>query len=507
MTLTPSLTPRVSASFRQSFAWLCNAIMALFVARSRAHRPLTVCEVCLKHLRASPKPTTSYLRFLSVATRPPAPRRIFDSETAASSISRARSREHSSAAAPNESSAATDNATNGAFLSQGPIAALSLPPEARCARLDNRRLIAVSGPDAAKFLQGLVTNNVDPQARAPFYAAFLDARGRMLHDVFVWTYPDLHRQKEMIGTKGAGEWACYIEVQESEVGALAKHLKRHKLRSKVDIKVVEDESTDTTLQVWAIWGGHKALEAISDQFEVITTMKDPRFILDNKPKNPSEQPTMDRALLIPKQQSAQVAGHYEEYTRLRYSYGVVEGDEIPKETHPTNKGSSLPMEYNVDISQGIDFKKGCYVGQELTIRTKHTGVVRKRVLPVALSKADARQAEFESSQQVPKLVEGFNLDPVEFESSDIKQLDENGQIKKGRATGKIISVAGNLGLALCRLEMMTPMKVSAEGGSWKPGMEFAIANAKGEVVKLKPFLRDEWVARVRDLWDRKRERI
>jgi folate-binding protein YgfZ len=326
----------------------------------------------------------------------------------------------------------------------------------------------------------------------------------MLHDVFVWTHSDLHHQKEMIGAKGAGEWACYIEVDEAETSTLVKHLKRHRLRSKVDIRLV-DEGQEA--QVCAIWGGNEALEAVSGQFQVLAKLEDPRFVFPRTSQDTSDCKNMVRALVRPTDAPTQSSGHPEEYTRLRYTYGVIEGGEIPKETLPSNKGNSLPMEYNVDISQGIDFKKGCYVGQELTIRTKHTGVVRKRILPVALFHANAPLHEPHSSDQIPTLATDSHLDPSRFESADIKQLDDTGKIKKGRATGKLISVAGNLGLALCRLEMMTPMKVSAEGGSWKPGVEFGIEDGEGEVVRVRPFLRDEWVARVRDMWDKKRERI
>lgn len=483
--------------------------MASLFARSRPRKPSTICEACFTCLGVPRKPATASLRYLSTASRPVAARHALDSEAAGSITTKAQLRNYSSAGGAGSistrgSETGADKSENGAFLTRGSISAAVIPPEAQYARLVDRRLIALSGPDTAKFLQGLVTNNVDPQRVTPFYAAFLDARGRMLHDVFVWTHSDLHHQKEMIGAKGTGEWACYVEVDEAETSTLVKHLKRHRLRSKVDIRLV-DEGQEA--QVCAIWGGNEALEAVSGQSQVLAKLEDPRFIFHHTSQDTSDCKNMVRALVRPTDVPTQSSGHPEEYTRLRYTHGVIEGGEIPKETLPSNKGNSLPMEYNVDISQGIDFKKGCYVGQELTIRTKHTGVVRKRILPVALSHANVPLQEPHSSDQIPTLVTDFTLDPSRFESADIKQLDDAGKIKKGRATGKLISVAGNLGLALCRLEMMTPMKVSAEGGSWKPGVEFGIEDGRGEVVRVRPFLRDEWVARVRDMWDKKRERI
>ena len=63
-----------------------------------------------------------------------------------------------------------------------------------------------------------------------------------------------------------------------------------------------------------------------------------------------------------------------------------------------------------------------------------------------------------------------------------------------------------MGLALCRLENMTSMKISAEGGTWKPGMEFGCETNDG-IVKLNPILHDWFVQRERELWDKNRLRL
>lgn len=276
----------------------------------------------------------------------------------------------------------------------------------------------------------------------------------MLWDVFVWVFPELLAEEE--------HWSCYIEVDAAEAEALRKHLKRHKLRSKVSIELVSDEE----LCVWAAWG--QAYEGIDKQ-AVAAAIVDPR----------GDRSTLWRVLARPNsgfnRDKTNVQDEWQ-YHLQRYKQGIAEGpQEIPRE-------SALPMEVNIDLAQGIDFKKGCYVGQELTIRTKHTGVVRKRILPVQLD-----------------FTGGPLLRPEP--GTDIKQLDEVGAVKKGRAAGKLVASVGDLGLAMCRLEMMTPMRISAEGGSYKDGMDFGVpVGESGHVVKIKPVLHRWFEERERTLW-------
>jgi len=354
------------------------------------------------------------------------------------------------------------------------------PPSSGVCQLYKRRLIYLGGPDAAKFLQGLITNNVDPDDHKSFYSAFLDARGRVLWDVFIWRPSNSDQDRK--------HWSCYIEVDSEESGALLSHLRRHKLRSKVELRL----ESEKTLSVWAAWGGKVNEDQYHDE-HVVASLVDPR-LLDPKP--------VLRRMLVKgegRPVSDVSAGSENEYDLLRYTYGIPEG---PNEIL---KGTALPMECNIDLSQGIDFKKGCYVGQELTIRTKHTGVVRKRILPVQLYYPDSPPNE---KSQIPVFNPEWAVsnDMPEI-GADIKQLDEQGAIKKGRAAGKLIARIGNVGLSLSRLEMMTSMKVSAEGGSWKPGMEFGMQEENSAVVKVKPFVRDHFRLLERNMWDKNRTKI
>lgn len=185
------------------------------------------------------------------------------------------------------------------------------------------------------------------------------------------------------------------------------------------------------------------------------------------------------------------------YHIQRYLRGNAEGQgEIQRET-------ALPMESNIDLSGGIDFKKGCYVGQELTIRTKHTGVVRKRVLPVRFHAPNSpieREAQASDHEYLSKAFDP-SFTPIPQPGMAIKQLDEAGNTQKGRVGSKIIAAIGNVGLASCRLENMTSMRVSVEGGSYKPGMEFGV-DVDGQIVKVEPVLYDWFVKRKAMLWDK-----
>jgi len=85
-------------------------------------------------------------------------------------------------------------------------------------------------------LQGLTTNNVDVGRKLAWYSAFLNAQGRVLWDAII--YPRIEE----------GEWGCLIEVDASSANAFLAHLRRHKLRSKIQMNKVGEE-----YKLWQIW--------------------------------------------------------------------------------------------------------------------------------------------------------------------------------------------------------------------------------------------------------------
>ncbi|KAJ5160057.1 transferase caf17 [Penicillium canariense] len=338
-----------------------------------------------------------------------------------------------------------------------------LPPDVGYARLTNRGLISITGVDSSTFLQGLITQNMlvanDPNRsirRTGSYAAFLNSQGRVLNDAFIYPLPSPD------GNDIEGEWL--VEVDKREVPTLMKHLKKHKLRAKLKLRALEDDERT----VWSSWKNHSEPRWAAYNLESETA----------SPFSPSSNivgcidaraPGFGSRLITPGSDGlrnhlpdeSQVAGSEVElgsYTVRRILHGVAEGQtEIIRE-------SALPLECNMDMGRGIDFRKGCYVGQELTIRTHHTGVVRKRILPVQLYTGDLPSVDgpvYDPSAELPLPPGGSNINKAGG--------------RRGRSAGKFLDGVGNIGLALCRLEMMTDIALTSEGSKYTPGSEFKVS--------------------------------
>jgi folate-binding protein YgfZ len=289
----------------------------------------------------------------------------------------------------------------------------------------------------------------------------------------VFIYPDPNGIGAGEGGKwkgqGAGGWL--IEVDANEVERLAKHIKRYRLRAKFEVRVLEVGERG----VWSLWDDGLAAESNSSSSTSASSPTDGEAglgCLDTR------APGMGRRLLLPggKKPEVQMDESIEDaYQIRRYLNGVPEGqDELIRE-------HALPQESNIDFMGGIDYRKGCYVGQELTIRTHHTGVIRKRVLPVMI---------YGIEESMPEVLEYRS---GELDGSVIPRETSIGRVEKsGRSAGKWLKGVGNVGLGLCRLEIMTGSQVGGEVGGWKESDEFKlewqVEGAGEEMVKVKAFV-------------------
>jgi len=224
--------------------------------------------------------------------------------------------------------------------------------------LGGRGLIRLTGDDTTAFLQALVTNDVErvSESRA-VYAALLTAQGKYLHDFFMFSH----------------QGALWLDCEAARLEDLAQRLTRYKLRAKVEM---EDASSD--LAIFALPGAHALglAPGRAIHFGGGIAYGDPRLA------------TMGaRCALPPDQAQASLAeagftaGSAKQYHRLRISLGLPDG------SHDMAVEGALPLENGFDELNGIDFDKGCYVGQEVTTRMRTRKLVRKRLLPVAIDGA------------------------------------------------------------------------------------------------------------------------
>lgn len=206
-------------------------------------------------------------------------------------------------------------------------------------RLPNRGVLRVGGEEAESFLQNLVSNNVGPAATdTGVYATLLTPQGKFLHDFFIARDAD---------------GAFLLDCEADRLDDLKRRLTMYKLRSKVDLADVSGD--------WAV------VAVLSGTIDAPVSYDDPRH------------PDLGRRALVPA--GADIGGREgdpADYERRRLTCGVPDGSrdmEVEK---------SFLLENRIDAFHGIDFKKGCYVGQELTARTKYRGNVRKRLTPVSV---------------------------------------------------------------------------------------------------------------------------
>jgi tRNA-modifying protein YgfZ len=242
------------------------------------------------------------------------------------------------------------------------------------AALPQRGVISVTGPDRVPFLQGLVSNDVQlASAGEAVWAAFLTPQGKYLADFFIIADGD----------------RLLLDCEAAQADTLVTKLSRYRLRSKVVV------GTAPELLVFAAWDDRPDVDAIVAQ--------DPRL------------PMAGWRVLAP--QPLQTTASEIDWDLHRMRLGLPDGSrdlEIEK---------SVLLEAGFDELHGVSWSKGCYMGQELTARTKYRGLVKRRLVPVS--------------------VEGAPPSP----GASIMRASQD--------VGTMRSVQGQLGMALLRLDAMT----------------------------------------------------
>jgi tRNA-modifying protein YgfZ len=220
----------------------------------------------------------------------------------------------------------------------------------KAAFLPDRGVVKVTGEDARNFLNGLVTSDLtDLKPGLGRFGALLTPQGKIIADFLVTEAPEGH---------GGG---FLIDVPRALAQALTDKLRFYKLRAKVAVENLSDG-----LGVLAAWDGEPATKPD-------LCFADPR----------SE--TLGFRILVPEELKAKVAGligadlvDSAAYEAHRIANGV------PRGGLDFSYGDAFPHETNMDRLSGVDFDKGCYVGQEVVSRMQHRGTARTRTVKVIL---------------------------------------------------------------------------------------------------------------------------
>jgi folate-binding protein YgfZ len=211
----------------------------------------------------------------------------------------------------------------------------------QAALLSDRSVLRVTGPDTHKLLQGVITNDLNRvQHGSGIHAGLLSPQGKILFDFFV---------------VAAGD-GFLIEVAKDKAAEFVKRLGFYRLRAKVDI------AEEPSLAVAAAWGGEPSMP------EGTIAYRDPRL------------PELGVRVLLPAGEAIAglgcTAAAEADYHALRIRLGVPEGG------RDYVFGETFPHDALFDQLNGVDFEKGCFVGQEVVARMQHRGTARKRVVPV-----------------------------------------------------------------------------------------------------------------------------
>jgi folate-binding protein YgfZ len=207
--------------------------------------------------------------------------------------------------------------------------------QGKIAELSRRGVVAVGGPDAGAFLNDLITSDMPQAPGSAAFGGLLTPQGKVLFDAIV------HR---------AGDRYLF-DLPRTLTADFAKRLTFYRLRAKVEIADLSDEQI-----VVAAWGdGPPVLDG--------PVAPDPRL------------PALGYRGIVPA--GADMAPDFSEATTANYdAHRITLG--VPEGGIDFAFGDAFPHDADMDQLHGIDFKKGCYVGQEVVSRMEHRGTARRR---------------------------------------------------------------------------------------------------------------------------------
>ncbi|GAB5390021.1 MAG: folate-binding protein YgfZ [Alphaproteobacteria bacterium] len=265
--------------------------------------------------------------------------------------------------------------------------------------LEDRGLLRVSGADRVAFLQGLISNDVEKVTENhAVYACFLTPQGKFLHDMIIYDGPDRE--------------SLWLDVDRERLPDLMRRLRMFKLRSDVDLTDLSEDYDS-----YAVIG-----QGASDLFELGDQPGDGRTWDGGMVAIDPRLPAMGVRLILP------AGTGFASLARIDADDADMDAYELHRIRHCIPKAGpdlqverTILLEANIDRLNGIDWRKGCYMGQELTARTHYRGLIKRRFYPVSTD------------------------EPIATEVIDIVN-------EKGRTIGELLSFSGNDAIARLKID-------------------------------------------------------
>ena len=279
--------------------------------------------------------------------------------------------------------------------------------------LAERGVIAISGDTARDFMQGLITNDIQRVSpTCAIYAALLTPQGKFLHDFFIVQHKD----------------SLLLDCKRDRIPDLIKRLTMYRLRAKVDIADASDR-----WEVGVMLAGSGADDDGAGEPQPAGTAKtrfDGGSFIDPRPAGLGGRTIrlIDEDDTFPTD-TVQLEKNRATYDALRISLA------IPDTGQDLIADKSMPLESGFDELHGVDFEKGCYVGQEVTARMKHRNLVKRRLFPVT----------FEGEISPGAVVKSGDVD-----------------------AGDVRSVTNGHGIALLRLDLVEKGRLTVDGKAVTP---------------------------------------
>ena len=264
--------------------------------------------------------------------------------------------------------------------------------------LQDRAILYVNGVDAKDFLQNLVSNDINKVTEnSSCFASLLTPQGKFLYEFIILK----HKQ------------GYFIDCEKSQSDEIFKQLNLYKIRSKVEILNLSNEFVVATFS----YEKYLSIEGAKDILGFTLKYREDPIILDPRNKNLGARLIINLEKLYLSLKKLELKDDkIENYYNKSHKLGIV-----PKNLNKL-KNKLFGIECNFEELNGIDFKKGCYVGQENTARIKLKNKLSKRLLPIKIIEGKLNEDE---SIYYNDIEIGKVLINNEYPFALIKYLNEN----------------------------------------------------------------------------------